>query len=139
MLPRTDLWGVTEGSQRTCDMEHISKQDWGRVLLCLAHREHPEQAHLCETAGWKKITHPLLARSRSLPPPLWYKEAEILTWRRWFFKTLVCCLLYLLSFLMKFLFVAPKPCRSIALSCGKHYELGLSNRLGQVNWLSEKE
>ena len=78
--------------------------------LCLAHRRHPDQAHLWMAAGRKQLTHPLLSliRTRTFTPdPFSIKKAWILTQGRWVFGTVVPHLLSLLAFWIKSLFLVP--------------------------------
>ena len=93
--------------------------------LCLAHRKHPDQAHLWMATGKKNLTHSLWSLDRTrkylqqlisffklylltLHPPT-IKETSIQTWERWFFRTLVHHLPGLMTFWIKLLFPALTP------------------------------
>jgi len=102
--------------------------------LCLAHKKHPDQAHLWRLQKEEINTFPLKADGNQevfdFTPSLFsIKEAWILTQARWFFAgALAHHLLSLLAFRIKLLFHAPTTCLSIiGLSLNKLYEIWLGN------------
>ena len=102
--------------------------------LCLAHKKHPDQAHLWRLQKEEINTFPPKADGNQevfdFTPSLFsIKEAWILTQARWFFAgALAHHLLSLLAFRIKLLFHAPTTCLSIiGLSLNKPYEIWLGN------------
>ena len=81
--------------------------------LCLAHRKHPDKAHLWMTASRKRLTHPpqrLLGTRKFL---FCIKETWVLTQARRLSGTWGHHLFGLLAFWIKSLFLAPTSCLSI--------------------------
>ena len=114
--------------------------------LCLAHRKHLTRP-TCERLQARgknqelfATTYPLFNFTSSFLPLCSIKETSIQTQVRWFFGTPVHHLLGLLAFWIA-LFPQPLDTSSlnwwISLSCGKQYELGLSNKFwwGQIRAL----
>ena len=90
--------------------------------LCLAHRNHSDQAHQGMAAVKKKLAHPLqrMARTKkylqelttTLPPHLQVcsvNETSTQTLARWFFGTRVPDLSSVLGFHITSIFLAPTP------------------------------
>lgn len=112
--------------------------------LCLAHRKHPDQAHLRMFAGKEEMntSSPESGWNQEIVSiyqhffTLFYhrnspctvcsiKETSTQTQARQFLGTLVCQLLCLLAFQIESLFLASAP----DVSHGESYELGLSNKI----------
>ena len=108
--------------------------------LCLAHRKHPDQAHLGMTAGRKKLTPPLqrLIRTRKLvwlySLPFYYERGlnsnsgKMVLWHE-----CPTFSVHRLSESSSCSLPQPLISRFTGLSCGKQYKPGLcNNRAGEI-------
>lgn len=105
--------------------------------LALAHRKHPDQAHLQLATGWNKLT--ILANGNQkilgfTPSSFRIKKTEFYP-GKWFFGTLDHHLLHLLSFWTKSPFLVPTPhlSRYWPVLCDQH-QLGLGKRSLLLTW-----